>query len=118
MLRALELVQNQLDTIPCNITPITHDLTIEELQRDYNYVDEEDIYYPFRPESISEKIRNALRLDVDVPIVNDNRIVLGSGRPAYEYTIDGYTFDTMENYNNYVTNVMLRGQKYESPETA
>lgn len=113
MLRALELVQNQLETIPCNITPITHDLNIETLQRDYNYLDEDDIYYPFRPDSIAEKIRTALGIDIDIPIVNDNMITLGSGKPAYNYDIDGYTYDTMENYNNYVTNVILQGERYE-----
>lgn len=86
--------------------------SIRELQEIYNYDD--DRYYQFRPNSLSETIRQNLGLEIDIPTVKQETIVLGDGDPMYFDKIDGYTFDDMERTNNYITNVLLQGELFEN----
>lgn len=112
MLKSLVQIQDQITGYTCNMTPADDVTSIRDLQERYNYVDEDNVYYPFKPDSLSERIREGLGLEVDIPVVNRGNITLGSGKAMYVDDVYGYTYDAMENYNNFVTNVLLRGQAY------
>lgn len=112
MIKALKQIQSQINDYTCDLTPTDDITSIADLQNNYNYIDEKDRYYPFKPDSLSEIIRESLGLEIDIPVVNRGVITLGEGSPMYVDDVYGYTFDAMENYNNFVTNILLRGQQY------